>query len=199
MRVSKEKAAESRQRIVDAASRLFREKGFDGIGVSDLMKSAGLTHGGFYGHFASKEDLVAQACAQALAGSQAKWKGLLEAQSADPLAAIVESYLSTAHRDHPGRGCTMPALGSDVARQGPAVRKAFTAGVRPLLDLLARAMPGRSERARRERALAALAGLVGAMVLSRAVDDPALSEEILDASRREIAGWGAQSGSVAGQ
>ncbi|MET0430148.1 MAG: TetR/AcrR family transcriptional regulator [Microvirga sp.] len=188
MRVSKEKAAENHQRILDVASAMFREKGFDGVGVADLMKGAGLTHGGFYGHFASKEDLAARACARALEGSDARWTTLIDEAPDHPLAAIVSSYLSSRHRDHPGRGCAMAALGSDTGRQDGAVRKAFTRGVRPLLAILERIVPGRDPAARRERALATMAGLVGALVLARAVDDPELSEEFLRATQAMLAG-----------
>jgi TetR/AcrR family transcriptional repressor of nem operon len=188
MRVSKEKAAENHQRIVDVASAMFREKGFDGVGVADLMKGAGLTHGGFYGHFASKDDLAARACARALEGSEEKWAKLVDRDPDRPLGAVASSYLSSSHRDNPGRGCAMTALGCDIARQDGKVRNAFTQGVRPLLAILERIVPGRAAAARRERALATMAGLVGAVILARAVDDPALSDEFLQAAERVLAG-----------
>ena len=179
MRVSKEQAAESRERILDAASKLFREHGLDGIGVADLMKSAGLTHGGFYGHFSSKEDLMAQACTRAFARSVEKWEKLSEKDQ--PLSAIVKNYLSRRHRDDPGGGCALPSLGADVARQGAPVRRAFTDGVRSLTNVVARTVTGRTEAARRRKGLAICASLIGAIVLARAVDDQELSDEILDA------------------
>lgn len=185
MKVSKEQMAENRERILDAAAQLFREKGFDGIGVADLMKSAGLTHGGFYGHFASKDELMAQASARALQRLQAAWSALAHEAAAhgqEPLAAIEAAYLSPRHRDAPGQGCLLAALGSDTARQGPAVRRAVTEGVRAQVDGLARLVPGRTKAAKRQRALSDYASLVGAMVLARAVDDPALSDEILHAA-----------------
>ena len=120
MKVSREQAALNRERIVETAARLFREKGFDGIGVADLMKGAGLTHGGFYGHFASKELLLAEATGKALEKSVMKWRKLADAAPARPVAAIAESYLSAAHRDGPGRGCAVSTLGTDVARAGAA-------------------------------------------------------------------------------
>src|SRR5262245_10098091 len=113
MKVTREQAVENRERIVAAAARLFREHGFDGIGVADIMKSAGLTHGGFYGHFGSKDDLAAEACARALDRSVTKWDAIAAADG-DPLATIVGSYLSEAHRDRPGSGCMVAAVGSDV-------------------------------------------------------------------------------------
>jgi TetR/AcrR family transcriptional repressor of nem operon len=185
MKVSKEQMAENRERILDAAAQLFREKGFDGIGVADLMKSAGLTHGGFYGHFASKDDLMAHATERALQRLQEAWGALAraaQAQGEDPRAAIEAAYLSARHRDAPGHGCLLAALGSDAARQGPAVRQAVTDGVRQQIEGLSTLVPGRTKAARRQRALADYASLVGAMVLARAVDDPELSDEILQAT-----------------
>lgn len=185
MKVSKEQMADNRERILDTAAQLFREKGFDGIGVADLMKSAGLTHGGFYGHFASKDDLMAQATERALGRLQSAWAQLARDaadQGQEPLAAIEVAYLSTRHRDAPGQGCLLAALGGDAARQGPAVRQAVTEGVRKQVEGLATLVPGRTKAAKRQRALADYASLVGAMVLARAVDDEDLSNEILRAA-----------------
>jgi TetR/AcrR family transcriptional repressor of nem operon len=174
MKVTREQAAENRERILDAAAKLFRERGLDGIGVADLMKSAGLTPGGFYGHFSSKEALMAQACARALEGPVQKWR-------ARSLSEIVQSYLSGRHRDHPGTGCAIATLAGDVSRQGAPVRRAFTEGLRSLIEVLERLVPGGSGAARRKKALAVYSSMVGALVLSRAVDDPELSAEILRA------------------
>lgn len=193
MKVSREQAAENRERILDVAARLFRERGFDGIGVADLMKSAGLTHGGFYGHFSSKEDLMAQACARSLSGSLDKWNRLVKEAPDDPLSAITGDYLSVRHRDHPGRGCALTALGADIARLNPAVRQAVTVGVRSQIDVLAQLIPGKSKAVKHERALAAFASMVGAMVLARAVDDPALSAEILQAVSASLSKRGSSS------
>src|SRR3954467_1835598 len=118
MKESREQAAQNRERIVEAAARLFRERGFDGIGVADLMNEAGLTHGGFYGHFSSKDDLIAEASARALGSSLAQFSELARRRAADPLAAIATAYLSKGHRDNPGEGCVLAALGADVSRQG---------------------------------------------------------------------------------
>ena len=188
MRVSREQAAENRARILTVAGRLFRERGFDGVGVSDIMKAAGLTHGGFYGHFASKDDLAAEACAHTLARKAAIWPRLPESMPRGPLAAIAESYLTTTHRDNPGKGCLFASLGGDAARQPAPVRHAVAEGLRAYVGKLARFMPGRSKAARRERALAAMAGFVGALILSRAVDDKDFSEEILNAAAKTIGG-----------
>jgi TetR/AcrR family transcriptional repressor of nem operon len=186
MRVSREKAAESRDRILDAAARNFRERGLDGIGVADVMKDAGFTHGGFYAHFDSKEDLMAEACARALDGSLERWRRLADASPEKALRAIADHYLSARHLANPGGGCTIAALGSDLSRHGPGVRAAVTSRFRGLMEILAGAMAGRTQAARRGKALAAYSSLVGAVVLARAVDDPELAREIVDAVSRDV-------------
>ncbi len=183
MKVSREEAARNRQRIVEAAARLFREKGFDGIGVAGLMKEVGLTHGGFYGHFQSKDDLEAEACTRVLDRSLARWADRSAAARGDPLSAITDAYLTARHRDDPGTGCLLAALGPDVARRGPGVRRAVTGYLGGAFDLLAGLVPGKSKAARRRKAIGTYASLVGALVLARAVDDDGLSREILDAVR----------------
>jgi TetR/AcrR family transcriptional repressor of nem operon len=191
MKVTREQAAANRERVLDVAARLFRERGFSGIGVAELMKGAGLTHGGFYGQFDSKDDLMAQACTRAFEVSRAHWQQLAARAPDDPLAAIAAAYLSTAHRDHPGDGCVVAALGAESARAPGPVRRAITDGVRDLVDQFMRLLPGKPA-ARRQKALATFASFVGALVLSRAVDDPAFSKEILaavqDEQRRQLAG-----------
>ena len=177
MRVSREKAAENRERIVDTASRLFREKGFDGVGVDAIMSGAGLTHGGFYGHFGSKDDLAAEAVLRALERSAEK-----QGRHAN-LTELVSEYLSERHCADRGNGCAIAALGADVARRHDGVRRGLTAHVRGQLDRLARLIKNGPAKRRRKRAIATLAGLVGALTLARAVDDPALSKEILSAAR----------------
>ena len=186
MRVSREQAIQTRERIVEAAAQLFRERGFDGIGVADLMKEAGLTHGGFYGHFSSKEDLIAEASARALTRSLADWSQVADRASGDRLSAVAGFYLSSRHRDNPGAGCLLAALGADVSRQGRAVRHTVTDYVRSACDLLATLVPGKSKAARRQKAISTYATLVGAMVIARAVDDPALSQEVLDAGLASV-------------
>ncbi len=181
MRVSRIQAAENRERILDVATRLFRERGIDGIGVDDLMKAAGLTHGGFYGHFKSKEDLVAQACARAVSRMRQNWINVVDQSTGDPLEALAATYLTPKHRDAAGRGCPMAALGSEISRQGHTVRRAFTDELRPFLDYLSTIVRGTSNTRRRQKALASYASLVGALIVSRAVDDPNLSDEILAA------------------
>lgn len=179
MKVSREQAATNRQRVLETAARLFRERGLQGVGVADLMKEAGLTHGAFYGQFASKEDLMAQACARAYEELYEQWSAAALRSPDKPMAGITASYLSTAHRDSPGEGCVTAALGAEAARQGAPVRRAFTEGTRGQLDALAELAPGASRPARRQRAIVTLAAMVGAMVLARTLDDDALSKEVL--------------------
>jgi TetR/AcrR family transcriptional repressor of nem operon len=177
MRVTREKAAENRARIVATASRLFREKGFDGVGLDAIMKEAGLTHGGFYGHFSSKEDLAAEAVVRALeqgAGLQSRHTNV---------ADFVSDYLSESHFADRANGCVLAALGGDVARRGEEVRSAITSYVRTALEQLASLCRG-TAAARRRRAITTLAGVVGAMTLARAVEDPGLSDEILSTARQ---------------
>lgn len=181
MRVSRQQAAENRKRVLEVAGTLFREKGFDGIGVAELMKAAGLTHGGFYGQFASKDELAAEALAGAMDEAVARWKARAAKAPDDPYGAIVRRYLSAEHRDGMAAGCAISALGGDVMRQTPAVRSRYTEGLGRLIDVLMSALDG-DAAARRTQALATLASLTGALTLARAVDDPALSDEILAAS-----------------
>ena len=186
MRVSREKAAESRERILNAATSLFRAKGFGDVGVAEIMKAANLTHGGFYGHFDSKEDLVAQACRRSTGRAAENWQRVVAAAPDKPYAALLDHYLSPRHRDEPGKGCAFAALGNDAGRGSLDVRKAFAEGLRPLIDIITNALPGFSKSARRRKAVAAMASLVGALTLARAVDDEALSNEILEAVRHEL-------------
>ena len=145
------------------------------------MKTVGLTHGGFYGHFSSKEDLMAQACARALSRSLEVWSKRADSAPDDPLLWIAGGYLSSKHRDNPGAGCVLAALGPDAARQGPGVRRAVTEGLRSAIDFVAKLVADKSKPARRQKAISIYASFVGAMVMARAVDDRALSKEILNA------------------
>jgi len=185
MKVTREQAAANRTRILEAAGMLFRERGFDGIGVADIMKRAGLTHGGFYGHFPSKDDLAAESTARVL--GQDDWLTRLTGIERPSIRDVVRNYLSPRHRDNPGRGCLFAAVGSDIVRQPRAVRRAFTEGLRLRVEALREVLPG-SAAARRRKALATMAGLVGALILARAVDDPDLSDDILDAAASALSG-----------
>src|SRR5258708_7309604 len=136
MRVSRIQAEKNRQTVIDVASRLFREHGFDGIGLKDLMKGAGLTQGAFYKQFTSKEDLAAQASGRALESAFHRWSEAAAANPQEPLGAVVAFYLSMAHRAERMDGCPVVALGSDAARQGPDVKASFEAGIREHLEML---------------------------------------------------------------
>lgn len=188
MKVSREQFAENRERILDVAGTLFREKGFDGIGIADIMKAAGMTHGGFYRHFESKDDLIDQASQKALARGAGYWERTI-GDDDNPHAALtrlLQMYLSEAHRDASGKGCSLAALGADAARQNGSVRKTFAHGMELLVDKLTALLPGRTRAVRRRKALASFSQMMGALILSRAVDDPALSKEILSAAMLEL-------------
>src|SRR6516165_8028407 len=177
MRVSREKAAENRVRIVETASRLFREGGFEGVGVDAIMNAAGLTHGGFYGHFGSKDELAAEAVARALERSVEKQSRYTN------LSDLVLEYLSERHCADRANGCAIAALGADMARQRDAVRRELTAHVRAQLDHFSRLLRNGPAAKRRKRGITTLAGMLGALTLARGVDDPVLSNEILAVAR----------------
>ena len=177
MRVTREKAAENRARIVETASRLFRERGFDGVGLDAIMNEVGLTHGGFYGHFTSKEDLAAEAVAHALEESAELQRGYTN------IADFVSGYLSESHFADRASGCALAALGGDMARRSKGVRSGATSYVRTALGQLAGLFRG-TAAARRRRAITTLVGIVGALTLARAVEDPVLSDEILSTARQ---------------
>jgi TetR/AcrR family transcriptional repressor of nem operon len=181
MRVSREKAAENRNRILKAASRLMRERGIAGVGVDALTEAAGMTHGSLYSQFGSKEQLVEEAVADAIT---AKGQELREVSA---LGDYVSEYLSATHRDQPGSGCPFAALCCEMPRQSQAVRERFTAGLRGVAGWLSGRMGfGIRQRQRDEEALATLSSLVGALVLSRAVSDPKLSDDILRSTRKRL-------------
>jgi TetR/AcrR family transcriptional repressor of nem operon len=181
MKVSREQAALNRERIVDTAARLFREKGYDGIGVSDLMKGAGLTHGGFYGHFGSKEDLLVEAIGKALEKSAERWQKLAGRAPEAGVAAIAKAYLSVEHRDCPGSGCAVSSLGTDVSRAGPGARAAMSGGIEAQLAVLSVLEAGEDAAEKRRQAIADYASMIGGLVLSRVMADEGGSEEVLSA------------------
>ncbi|WAU81134.1 TetR/AcrR family transcriptional regulator [Streptomyces sp. Qhu-G9] len=183
MRVPKAQAEKSRAHIVATAARLFRERGYDGVGVAELMAAAGFTHGGFYKHFRSKADLMAEASASGLSQTAARTEGL------DP-AEFVERYVSREHRDGRGDGCTIAALSGDAARQPADIKTEFAAGIENLLTALQSQSdtPGDADqRAARTMVIGMLAHSVGAIMLSRACPDGSpLADEILDVCRAGI-------------
>jgi len=180
MKVSRAQAAETREKILNHAARMYREKGFDGIGIADLMKSAGLTHGGFYGHFSSKEDLMAQACTRAADDLLTRGYERRAEHGDDTFRAFIEYYLSREHRDNSGSGCLMAALGADAARQTPKVRSVFTENAQRMLHAMMALLKGRVKpEDARAKALVTLATLVGAQIIARAVDDEQVSQDVL--------------------
>jgi TetR/AcrR family transcriptional repressor of nem operon len=188
MKVTKEQAAATRTRILNEAAKLFRERGFSGIGVADLMKSIGLTHGGFYGHFSSKEALMAEACQHAVSIMLEEWNRVADAAPAQPLAAITVPYLSTRHRDRSGTGCLMAALGPEVSRQAAPVRHVVTECLGSVLEFLARLTSGKTAAVKHKNAILTFASMVGALVIARAVNDSKVSEEILEVVSASVAG-----------
>ncbi|RUW81023.1 MAG: TetR/AcrR family transcriptional regulator [Mesorhizobium sp.] len=186
MRVSRNQAEQNRQTVIDVASRLFREHGFDGIGLKDLMKGAGLTQGAFYKQFASKEDLGAQASRRAMESSAHRWAEATASKPEDPVGAVIEFYLSSGHRGERMDGCPVVALGSDAARQGSDVKASFETGIRKYLDLLGGWVGDARQGDSRDKAMAILSTMVGAVILSRAVNDEGLSEQFLQAAAESI-------------
>jgi TetR/AcrR family transcriptional repressor of nem operon len=186
MKVSREQAAENRERVVENAARLFKERGYNGIGVAELMRSAGLTHGGFYGNFGSKEALMQEAVDRSFGHTLKSWDKVDENNPAQALESIASSYLSTAHRDNPGYGCLLSALGPEVARMAPEIRAKVTAGVSRQIEKLSHVMVPGTPEDQRQAAIVVFASMVGALIMSRAVDDPALSEEFLNAVHDSI-------------
>src|SRR3954469_8013866 len=189
MRYSKEHKQETHARIVKKASVRLREKGAHGIGVADLMKEAGLTHGGFYAHFDSREALVVEAFAYAMDRSTERWRKIAEQTSADKrLATIIQSYLTPVHRDDPGHGCAVPTLGAEIVRESPKTRKAFAAKLEQMIDMMADQVLELPRKAARKQAVAALATMMGTLVLSRIAGSGELSDEILAAGREAVLG-----------
>ena len=186
MRVSRIQAAENRETVINVASRLFRERGFDGIGLKDLMEGAGLTQGAFYKQFASKEDLAAQASRRALESASLKWSAATAAKPEDPLGAVIEFYLSTKHREERMDGCPVVALGSAAARQGSDVKASFETGIKAYLEIVGRLIAETEGEELNGKAMVILSTMVGALTLSRVVNDPDLAQAFLDAAVKQV-------------
>src|ERR1700719_1288221 len=187
MRYSREHKLETHARIVKKASMKLRERGAHGIGVADLMKDAGLTHGGFYAHFNSRDALVIEAFTHAMDRGTKHWRKLAERTPPDKrLAAIVDSYLSTLHRDDPGHGCAIPTLGAEIARESPKARKAFAARLEQMIEMFAEQLPDVPRKVARKQAMAAVATMMGTIVLARVASSGELSDEILGAGREAV-------------
>jgi TetR/AcrR family transcriptional repressor of nem operon len=183
LRLTKDKATSNRKQIVEAAATLFRARGLDKVSLTDVMQEAGFTHGGFYNHFSSKEELAAEAIACAFKEFTENLAMMLGAADApdDAFASAIAGYLAPAHRDASGGGCPTAALLVDAARGGEKVQAAFADGIEAYLDLFAEHLGGDTAEAR-PHAMVMLSGMIGALAISRAVKDarPALSSEILD-------------------
>jgi TetR/AcrR family transcriptional regulator, transcriptional repressor for nem operon len=189
MRYSREHKLETHARIVKRASVKLREKGAHGVGVADLMKDAGLTHGGFYAHFDSREALVIEAFAHAMDRSTERWRKLAEQTPPEQrMAAIVDGYLTPAHRDDPGHGCAIPTLGAEIARESPKTRKAFAAKLEEMIDALAEQMADTPRKAARKQATAMIATMMGTLVMARVAGNGEFSEEILNSGREAVLG-----------
>jgi TetR/AcrR family transcriptional regulator, transcriptional repressor for nem operon len=178
----------SHERIVDAAARAIRRSGYGGTAVADIMKDAGLTHGGFYAHFASREAMLAEAADRAGAESVAALTRVVAAASPrEALQALLRAYLSKAHVEGAETGCPLAALGSEMPRQAPEVRRAATRRIKEMIDLVGRQSPDWGQPGAHEHALVTVATMVGALLLARAVDDPRLSDALRDAALKHLA------------
>ncbi len=187
MRYSREHKQETHDRIVRKASVRLREKGAHGVGVADLMKEAGLTHGGFYAHFESREALVIEAFAYAMDRSTEHWRKMTaETPPSKRLARIVDSYLTQLHRDDPGHGCAIPTLGAEIARESLKTRKAFAAKLDQMIELMAEQIQNVPHKAARKQAVAALATMIGTLVMARIAGTGEFSDEILGAGREAV-------------
>ena len=187
MRYSKEHKFQTHARIVKKASVKLREKGAHGIGVADLMKDAGLTHGGFYAHFDSRDALVIEAFTHAMDRSTAHWRKLSEEAPVEKrLSKIVNTYLAPVHRDDPGHGCAVPTLGAEIARESPKTRRAFAAKLEQMIDMLAAQIPDVPRKAARKQATATIATMMGTLVLARIAGSGEFSDEILGAGREAV-------------
>jgi TetR/AcrR family transcriptional repressor of nem operon len=189
MRLTKEKAEQNRRTIVETASRLFRARGIENVSVADVMKESGFTHGGFYNHFASKDDLVAEAVASAFDRATENFAEMVSSGNdrKKALLSALAAYLSPAHRDEPIDGCPASALLADAARNGENIQTIFAAGIEGYVDILATPIGGDKRKSRQE-AMSTLCGMVGALTLARAVKDgqPKLSDELLSVARKHF-------------
>lgn len=178
----------SHERIVGVAARAIRRSGYDGTGVADIMKEAGLTHGAFYSHFPSREAMLAEAAGKACAESAAALAEVVASVPPDrALASLLGAYLSRKHMEHPEMGCPLAALGSETSRQAPDVRRAATRHIKEMVDLVARQSPDWGHPGAHERALVTVATMVGALLLARAVNDPGLSDGLREAALKHLA------------
>lgn len=182
----------SHERIVSAAARAIRRSGYDGIGVADIMKEAGLTHGAFYAHFPSREAMLVEAAGRACAESAAVVSDVVASASPEKaLEAMLRVYLSREHLEQVETGCPLVALGSETSRQAPEVRRASTQYIKAMVDLVARRSPDWGRPCAHEQALVTIATMVGALLLARAVDEPVLSDHLREAALKRLVSAGA--------
>lgn len=187
MRYSPEQSEKTRQKVVNIAAAQMRKHGPDKVGVAAVMSRAGLTHGGFYAHFPSKDDLIAAAIDRMFEEASGYFRTWTEGRSRpDALRSYINSYVSKAHRDQPATGCPIAALTSDIHRQGRKARTAFDAGLARLLDAIASLLPGADESAKRALAVSMLSEMTGAVAAARAVSNSQLSDQILSGARRAL-------------
>jgi AcrR family transcriptional regulator len=186
-RIAPSRKEATHERIVEVAARAIRRTGYGGTGVADIMKDAGLTHGGFYAHFASREAMLAEAADRAGAKAVAEMARIAAAAPPEQaLQAMIRAYLSKAHVEGVETGCAVAALGSEMPRQAPEVRRAATRRIKEQVDLVARQSPDWGQPGAHERALVTVATMVGALVLARAVDDPRLSDALREAALKHL-------------
>jgi len=187
MRYGPEQAEKTKARVVKIAAQQMRKRGPDGVGVADVMSRAGLTHGGFYAHFASKDDLIAAAVRQMFTEARELFRNSTEGRDAiEGLRTYINSYVSRSHRDRPESGCAIAALSSDIHRQGRKARAAYDEGVAGLVAKIAALLPEREGANTRQLAVSMIAEMTGAVAAARSVSDPTLSDEILASARRSL-------------
>ncbi|BCQ26497.1 TetR family transcriptional regulator [Caballeronia sp. NK8] len=183
MKRSKLETAETRRRIVEIAAGEFRTNGIHATGVADVMAAAGLSHGGFYRHFGSKEHLVAEACEAAIADII----GALEAAGKKGFKALIDTYMSASHRDSPASGCPLASMGSELARADESTRAAASRGFDEFVDMLAKRIQSSEEETNRSKAVFALSAMIGALTMSRIIADPEASASLLEDVRQQVA------------
>ncbi|MGH8477009.1 MAG: TetR/AcrR family transcriptional regulator [Methylococcales bacterium] len=187
MKRSKQQTARTRREIIEAASALFRERGLDGVSVAELMDKVGLTHGGFYKHFDSKEALLAEAASAAFEESMHAWRNAIETnQEQNPVRTLIDLYLSESHRKDLEHGCPVVSLGSEMTRSGGTVRTRFAKGIRAMSEAFESQLGDRSPAERKEVAITIVACLVGAMVIARCCDNEKTAQSYLDAARARL-------------
>lgn len=186
MRYPPDQKAETHRQIVNVAAREFRTRGLSGIGIANLMAEVGLTQGGFYAHFKDRDTLVAEATHIAAEQSFCQLVAAAESSPGHEVEAMLNFYLSPEHRDNPGQGCLLPALASELSRQAPVVRRAFTDSLKSNMERIARFMPARGNKAKEAQAMAFISTLAGAVLLARAIDDPELCHSVLKSVRIQL-------------